>query len=610
MGDKKKVDRKLRCDDGLRETEVIRSQANNIILNYFKQPKPSHSPADQAFKETAIFLKTHPELVVLTSDKGNATVIMYNEEYLTLSSRLLEDDHYYKPLSRDPTPTFTTKINNFITNLKKDKLLDQNIAKLLHSYNGYAPRFYCLPKIHKPQLCMRPIVSSINAPNGNIVNFLTNILTKAYDADNQFNITDSFKFANFIIDFKLHEGYMLVSFDVISLFSNLPLSVVLTSIHKHWDIIQPSSQISWEVFSKLLKLVFETNYLIFNNQFYLQIFGTPMGSSISPILVNFVLDDLVKNRLHSLTFHVPFVKRYVDDLILALPPDKVQSTLSHFNAYDPHLQFTCELESHNSIAFLDMRGCDFRLSTSWYRKEMASNRFLNYNSCHAMRYKYNLVQALSFRVHRLTHPSHGRDSLNLLNYTLSRDSLTDNSQVQGHPDISIGTPENDSHSIPSSHIRYYSLPYFPHLTEKLAKLLTLAPVKIGVKNVRSVGKLFSKTKTPLKPLEKINVVYNIPCMDCNLCYIGQTRRSLKGRLTSHKSDIRCHKHSCALAQHILTSDHRPDYEQVKILCTESNHFKRSFLEMCHIFLNPSSMNKRTDINNLSLLYHFLLSNIK
>ncbi|XP_072380769.1 uncharacterized protein [Diabrotica undecimpunctata] len=564
----------------------------------------------------------------------NSTVIMYNEEYLTLSSRLLEDDHYYKPLSRDPTPTFTTKINNFITKLKKDKLLDQNIAKLLHSYNGYAPRFYCLPKIHKPQLCMRPIVSSINAPNGNIANFLTNILTKAYDADNQFNITASFKFANFINDFKLPEGYMLVSFVVLSLFSNLPLSVVLTSIHKHWDIIQPSSPISWEVFSDLLKLVFETNYLIFNNQFHLQIFGTPMGSSISSILVNFVLDDLVENRLHSLTFHVPFVKRYVDDLILALPPDKVQSTLSHFNAYDPHLQFTCELESHDSIAFLDMRimrGCDLRLSTSWYRKEMASNRFLNYHSCHAMRYKYNLVQALSFRVHRLTHPSHRRDSLNLLksillqnsyplyvinkflfstSYTLSRHSLTDNSQVQGHPDISIGTPENDSHSVPSSHIRYYSLPYFPHLTEKLAKLLTLATVKIGVKNVRSVGKLFSKTKTPLNPLEKINVVYNIPCMDCNLCYIGQTRRSLKGRLTSHKSDIRCHKHFCALAQHILTSDHRPDYEQIKIICTESNHFKRSFLEMCHIFLNPSSMNKRTDIDNLSLLYHSLLSNIK
>ncbi|XP_072400999.1 uncharacterized protein [Diabrotica undecimpunctata] len=147
------------------------------------------------------------------------------------------------------------------------------------------------------------------------------------------------------------------------------------------------------------------------------IFGTPMGSTISPILVNFVLDDLINESIKKLEFQVRFVKRYVDDLILATPSDKTVATLSVFNCFDPHLQFTCEIEVDNSIPFLDIgiiRTSDNRLVTTWYKKEMASNRFLNYHSTHPIRYKLNLVQALSLRVHMLTHPLYKEESLDLL----------------------------------------------------------------------------------------------------------------------------------------------------------------------------------------------------
>ncbi|XP_072401557.1 uncharacterized protein [Diabrotica undecimpunctata] len=261
---------------------------------------------------------------------------------------------------------------------------------------------------------MRPILSSINAPNINVAQFLTDILSQAYNYKNDFNIVDSFQFSEFINNYQLPREYVLVSFDVVSLFSNLPISSVVTSLRNHWNAIQPHSPVSWEIFSELLKLTFDTNYLIFNDKYYRQIFGTPMGSSISPILVNFVLDDLINESISKLDFQVPFVKRYVDDLILATPPDKILSTLSVFNSVDPHLQFTCELEVDNSIPFLDMRIIRTHsntLGTTWYRKDMASNRFLNYHSTHPIRYKHNLVQALSFRVHTLTHTRYKRESL-------------------------------------------------------------------------------------------------------------------------------------------------------------------------------------------------------
>ncbi|XP_072395349.1 uncharacterized protein [Diabrotica undecimpunctata] len=145
------------------------------------------------------------------------------------------------------------------------------------------------------------------------------------------NISDSLKFSDFINNFQLPLGFQVVSFDVVSLFTNLPLPVVLTSLHNHWNQIQPHCPFGWKSFVELVKLVFDTNYLVFNGRFYLQIFGTPMESSISSLLVGFVLDDLIVDRLSHLDYNIRFVKRNVDDLILAVPTNQITHTLSSMN---------------------------------------------------------------------------------------------------------------------------------------------------------------------------------------------------------------------------------------------------------------------------------------
>ncbi|XP_072397194.1 uncharacterized protein [Diabrotica undecimpunctata] len=612
----------------------LRSSSNNILLNFSNRPRQPISELDKIYRETVSFLKTHPNLLVLTSDKGNATVLMDRDQYLNLSQSLLDDDRYYQPLSTNPCSKFTNKINKFITHLKNIKIIDQPLAKFLHNYDGYAPRFYCLPKIHKPTLSMRPIVSSINSPNTNIAKFLTDILSKSYNYNNNFNIVDSFHFSEFINNFELPQGYILVSFDVVSLFTNLPLSSVITSLRNHWNSIQPNCPVSWDVFAELLQLTFDTNFLVFNDKYYLQIFGTPMGSSISPILVNYVLDDLVSDRLGLLDFQIPFIKRYVDDLLLALPPDKIQATLSLFNEFDPHLQFTVELEDSNtnSIPFLDMRVIrmgDNTLTTSWYRKPMASNRFLNYHSCHPFKYKLNLIKALSCRLNRLIHPINRRESFQLLknilvensypsslinkylfaqSYGSSLNDIPNGDQLRMISNNSINNTVLPNTVLGNPTTHYSSLPYFPQVTEKLVKLYkhNNVPVKIAIKNAKTVRNLFSKTKTPLSLLEQVNVIYHIPCAECDSCYIGQTGRSLRGRLTTHRSDINLSKHTCALAQHAINTKHEVNFNEVKILGTERNLVKRQFLEMCAILKHPNTLNKRTDISNLSQIYHALI----
>nr|CAI5862542.1 unnamed protein product [Callosobruchus analis] len=131
-------------------------------------------------------------------------------------------------------------------------------------------------------------------------------------------------------------------------------------------------------------------------------------------------EDIIKTD-----FRVPFVKRYVDDLLLALPTDKIDILLNTFNSYDVSLQFTVEKEVDNSIPFLGMhiiRSEDNILRTTWYREPMSSDRYINYYSYNTERAKINLVLALKHRVTNLTNNLYRNQSLQDLKSILLENS--------------------------------------------------------------------------------------------------------------------------------------------------------------------------------------------
>jgi len=121
-----------------------------------------------------------------------------------------------------------------------------------------------------------------------------------------------------------------------------------------------------------------------------------------------------------------------------------------------------------------------------------------------------------------------------------------------------------------------------------------------------LSSIFTKTKTPLTKDEAYDIVYKIPCQDCELSYIGQTSRNLKSRLTSHKSDCRRGIKSCALAEHFIDRDHQIDWGNTEILENVNSYQKRLFLEMFHINLNQHGMNKKSDTDNLSVIYSYII----
>src|SRR5580765_773321 len=108
-----------------------------------------------------------------------------------------------------------------------------------------------------------------------------------------------------------------------------------------------------------------------------------MGSPLSPVLADLVLQDLEEKAISRLPIPLPLYFRYVDDIVLAAPPSFFLTT---FNSFHKRLQFTIEKSINNQINFLDISICliSGNFITDWYRKPTFSGRFLNYFSQHPL----------------------------------------------------------------------------------------------------------------------------------------------------------------------------------------------------------------------------------
>jgi len=600
--------------------DITRAKFTNIFTNYLK--KPGHiNYLGVLFSKTKQFLRDHGELVVTRADKGNVTVILTKEMYLELANNILQDQNYYRQLTNDPTSSYQQKANKLVSKLKKQKELSEEMAKGLTIYNQTSPKFYGLPKVHKPTLSLRPIISSINAPNSKLALLLKEILTNAYNTDNEYYVKDSFQFAGFMNEKQLPPNFVVLSLDVVSLYSNIPYSLVTKSINKHWERIKLYTALKLNTFIELLMFIFESTYFKFNNTYYKQILGTPMGATLSPILSQYVMDDLLEDCLPKLTFKPPFLKKFVDDLITAVPSDKTNEILQVFNSYNRHIQFTIEHETNMSVPFLDtklVRNEKNQIILDWYVKPTNSGRYINYHSYHTTKIKINLILALKTRIEKISHHTLLAVNLNKLYNILLTNSYPKNllkklifstSQLVNleqttPPEI---TPDISAFITPTQKL-YFSLPCVKEINNSISKLFESQPlIKIAHKHIKTVGSIYSKLKDKDEQFKKSNVVYSIPCSQCEGTYVGQTSRVLKDRLTSHKSDCRLNKKSCALSQHYTERGHDFDFNNTKVLSSESNYNKRLFLEMVEISKQPNALNKKTDINDLSIIYTHILN---
>ena len=84
-------------------------------------------------------------------------------------------------------------------------------------------------------------------------------------------------------------------------------------------------------------------------KYYKQTYRTAMGSPVSVIVANLVMEEIEERAISENPKY--FWKRYVDDIITALPENSIQSFLEHLNSIESTINFTVEVESENESLF-------------------------------------------------------------------------------------------------------------------------------------------------------------------------------------------------------------------------------------------------------------------
>lgn len=147
-------------------------------------------------------------------------------------------------------------------------------------------RAYRLPKVQKDGCPLRPIVSFVGSPTYNLSEFLREIFKPLAEA-NTFTVRNCKEFVTMIRQQQLGDQDVMVSFDAVSLFSNVPVNLATDIIEKHLPddcILASGTSLTVDDIMILLGFCLNQTYITFAGTAYHQIEGVPMGSAVLVII--------------------------------------------------------------------------------------------------------------------------------------------------------------------------------------------------------------------------------------------------------------------------------------------------------------------------------------
>ncbi|XP_043469746.1 uncharacterized protein LOC122503318 [Leptopilina heterotoma] len=608
---------KVDIDENSKNT--LRGKFSDVLSNNLKN-KNSLTNQDKSFSKklniTKTFLKNNPELFFTPADKGNVTVLLKKTDYNQKMTNMFTDTTTYELIKKNPIKKLIKNTSSILKYLNENEFLDKVYhPNQLTLTDTVLAKAYGLPKIHKENVPLRPIISLINSPTHFLAKILYNSLKNCITLPRS-HINNSLELKNKLDNVTMDDSYTFISLDVSSMFTNVSCELVIQSLDRRVSCINQKCKIPFSDIIDFTKFVFNNTYFSFDGKFYRQTYGTPMGSPISPFVSDIVMDDLETECLKELKEKhncVPlFYYRYVDDTILAIKKEHVDLVIDTFNSYNRKLQFTVEKEKENSINFLDLKLIrdNNKIITNWYQKPISSDRLINYFSDHPLQQKKNIVYNLVDRAFSLSNKKFQFDNLKKIKNILKNNNYPSDF-IEKHIKIRVNkikfsdVNNNNNKTNIYSKIPKVCLPFNEKCFFKLSNILrefNCTSIPLINKNSSSIIKL---GKDSTKKWDRTNVVYKFDCKTCPATYIGETKRSLLTRINEHKKV----NDNSVVYRHCINFNHDFDWENVKVLDNEKNFIKRRISEMIHIKTNHSTINRKEDILTLNKTFFPLFRRI-
>ncbi|BHF83969.1 hypothetical protein SprV_0902711800 [Sparganum proliferum] len=211
---------------------AIRQRVASLIISH--RPRRTIPSAEvKAIKE----LKRDEEIVIVPADKGRATVVLDKSEYVAKAQQLLNDNQSYKVIDSDPMKALVGEINKSLNQMRNEKAISEKDWRQMKPQDAALARFYGLPKIHKPNVPLRPIVALKGTPTYGLAKWLAKHLKKLTDGS-EHTAVSSTHFLERLKGVIIAPDEIMVSFDVVYLFTSIPKELAMRVVD---DLLKKST---------------------------------------------------------------------------------------------------------------------------------------------------------------------------------------------------------------------------------------------------------------------------------------------------------------------------------------------------------------------------------
>ena len=563
--------------------EEVAEKTRATIASVIRRAQPPRRNMGNKELEALDTLRGNREITILQADKGNATVILNTSDYERKAHAIL--DHYpFQRVARDRTARTEKRVNETLKRMSARGEIDNaTVMDLRISSNGTrTPLFYGTVKIHKPDFPLRPIVSTIGSATYNIAKFISRTLTP-YVKDSPSFIENTPHFIEEIRDLRIDEDELMVSFDVKSLFTTVPIQEATETIEEVLaadENLTERTGVTAKTVMELIKLCLSTTYFRFRNNSYQLTDGLPMGSPASPAIANMFMNKLEQTALATFVHRPRVWLRYVDDVFSIVKKTRVEELLKHLNSQHPSIQFTVEVETENRLPFLDVtvHRVGNALELDVYRKPTNTGRYLHYESNHPESAKKAVVRSLIDRIRYVTkNDPEAKET--------ERARIHDDLTANGYPNKFVKqttrhiqnprpptqAPQRDIHTTAT-------IPYIRGLSEAVSRVLTPLGIRTVMKPTTLKWSLMARAKDNLPAEDTPGAIYALGCTDCPKVYIGETGRTAKQRAREHKCHTRTgHTELSAVARHAHTEGHNIHWKP-RVIASENKTTNRKIKE--------------------------------
>ena len=199
---------------------------------------------------------------------------------------------------------------------------------------------------------------------------------------------------------QIADNHKLVSFNVKSLFTRTPLQLAFdcTKTAITASLYQPLP--IDDLIMDLLDFCSVTpTYFQCDGKHYKQQHGTAMGSSVSVVVAEIVMQNIEEPALATNSETLPLQLRYVDDTITTVHKNKIDEFHEHLSKHNTSIQVTKEIEEIGKIPFLDclVTREKIALLTTVYRKPTHTDKLLDQRSYNPTSHKATAVRTLTRR---------------------------------------------------------------------------------------------------------------------------------------------------------------------------------------------------------------------